>query len=81
MEPLAEFHRSSGIINMFMFMVTLFIHARATYQLVSTWTKWPPFRRQYFQLHFVNEKFYILITISLKFVPKGAINNNSPVLM
>ena len=25
---------------------------------------------------FVNEKFYILIRISLKFVPKGSIDNN-----
>ena len=28
----------------------------------STWTKWPPFRRQHFQMHFVNEKFCILLT-------------------
>ena len=28
------------------------------------------------QMHFVNEKFCILITISQKFVPKGPIDNN-----
>ena len=33
--------------------------------------KCPPFRRQYFQMHFC-----ILIEISLKFVPKGPIDNN-----
>ena len=39
-------------------------------------TKWPPFRRRYFQCFFVNWKFYIVIKISLKFVPKGPINHN-----
>ena len=29
-----------------------------------------------FRCNFVNEKFCILIEISLKFVPKGPINNN-----
>ena len=29
-----------------------------------------------FRCIFLNEKFYILITISLKFVPKGPIDNN-----
>ena len=38
--------------------------------------KWPSFHRQYFKCNFVNEKFYILIEISLKFVPKGPIDNN-----
>ena len=33
-----------------------------------------------FRCIFVNEKFCILITISLKFVPKGQIDNN-PVLV
>ena len=42
-------------------------------------TKWPPFRRRYFQMHFVNEKFYILIKILLKFIPKGP-NDNNPAL-
>ena len=40
------------------------------------WTKWPPFHRQHFQMHFHNEKFCIPIQISLKFVPKGPIDNN-----
>ena len=35
--------------------------------------KWPPFRQQYFQMQFVNEKLCILIKISLKF---GLIDNN-----
>ena len=38
-------------------------------------TKWPPFRRRYFQTHFLNENVRISIKISLKFVPKGPINN------
>ena len=45
-------------------------------QLISPWTKWPPFHRQDFQMHFMNEKFCILIKISLKFSPKGPIDNN-----
>ena len=40
------------------------------------WTKWPPFFRWYFQMHFHNEKICILIRISLKNVPKGPIDNN-----
>ena len=38
-------------------------------------TKWTPFRRRYFQVHFLNENVWIPIKISLKFVPKGPINN------
>ena len=37
--------------------------------------KWPPFRRRYFQMPFFNERFRNLIKISLKFVPKGPIDN------
>ena len=33
--------------------------------------------QQYFQTHFLNEKVWIRIIISLKFVPKGPINNIS----
>ena len=40
------------------------------------WTKWSPFRSWYCQIHVVNEKFCILVTVSLKFVPKGLIDNN-----
>ena len=40
------------------------------------WTKWPPFSRRYFQLHFNEWKFCILIKISMKFVPNGPIDNN-----
>ena len=39
-------------------------------------TKWPPFRRRYFQTHFFNENVRIFIKISLTFVPKGPINDN-----
>ena len=40
--------------------------------------KWspPPFRRRYFQMHFREWKFCILIKVSLKFVPNGLIDNN-----
>ena len=40
------------------------------------WTKWPPFRRWYFQRHFHEWKVLYLIKISLKYVPKGPIDNN-----
>ena len=39
-----------------------------------SWTKWMPFRRQYFQMHFHEKKCCNLIKISLKFVPKGPID-------
>ena len=38
------------------------------------WTRLPPFRRRYFQIAFVNEKFCILTKISLKFVPRVLID-------
>ena len=38
-------------------------------------TRWSSFRRRHFQVHFVEWNAWISITISLKFVPKGAINN------
>ena len=40
------------------------------------WTKWLPFTGDLFRCIFVNEKFSILNKISLKFVPKGLIDNN-----
>ena len=43
--------------------------------LIEAETKWAPFCRQHFQTHFINENCCILIKISLKFVPKGPINN------
>ena len=46
------------------------------HEIISPWTKWPPFRSRYFRCIFVNEKFCILIKISLKFVPKGPTDNN-----
>ena len=40
-------------------------------------TKWPPFFADgIFKCIVVNEKFYILLKISLKFIPKGPIDNN-----
>ena len=38
-------------------------------------TKWPPFRIWHFQTHLIQWNFRISIKISLKFVPKGPINN------
>ena len=47
----------------------------------SPWTKWLPFHRRCFQcIFFLNEKFCIQIKISLKFVPKGPIDNNLALL-
>ena len=42
---------------------------------VEAETRWPTFFRRHFQMHFFNENVWILIKISLKFVPKGPINN------
>ena len=40
------------------------------------WTKWLPFHREYFHIYiFLNENIRILIQISLKFVPKGPVDN------
>ena len=33
--------------------------------------KWPPYYRRHFQIHFLNENVWILIKISLKFVPRS----------
>ena len=38
-------------------------------------TKWPPFRRQHFQMHFLERKCMNFAKISLKFVPGVPINN------
>ena len=45
--------------------------------LITHWgrDKWTPFRRRHFQVHFLEWKWWIPIKISLKFVPKGQINN------
>ena len=37
--------------------------------------RWPIFRRRHFQMQFVNGNTWILIDISLKFVPRGQINS------
>ena len=49
--------------------------------LENVFTKWQPlcselYFTDMFRCIFLNEKFWIMITISLKFVPKGPINNN-----
>ena len=41
---------------------------------IESETKWMPFRRWHFQVHFL-ENVWVPVKISLKFVPKGAINN------
>ena len=45
--------------------------------LIAPWIKWPPFRSWYFQMHFHEWKFCILIHIPPKFVSKDAIDNNT----
>ena len=40
------------------------------------WRKWPPFRRRYVQMHFHERKFSVFIKMSLKFVPRGPMDNN-----
>ena len=45
--------------------------------LISPWTKWPPFHNDIFEYIFMNERFCILIRISLKFAPKGQIDNTA----
>ena len=45
------------------------------YKHIEAETKWPPFSRRHFEMHFLNEIELISIKISLKFVPKGPINN------
>ena len=43
----------------------------------SPWPKWPLFRRWHFQTHVLQRNIRISIKISLKFVPKGPIDNNA----
>ena len=42
------------------------------FYLFSQWTKWSPFR----ECIFANDKFCILVKISLKLLPKGPVDNN-----
>ena len=46
----------------------------ALVQPISPWIKLPPFRRQQFESRFLETK--VRISVSLKFVPKGPIDNN-----
>ena len=45
--------------------------------LISPWTKWPPFHRRRFHMHFHEENVLYFDWISLKFVPEGPIDNKS----
>ena len=47
----------------------------ADFKHIEAETIWPPFYRWHFQIHFCEWKIWILIEISLKFVPKGTIDN------
>ena len=47
------------------------------YYHIEAKTKWPPFADDIFKCIFLNENVLISIKISLKFVPKGRINNIS----
>ena len=42
---------------------------------IETESKWPPFSDDIFKCNFLNENVLISNEISLKFVPKGRINN------
>ena len=44
-------------------------------KVIEAWTKWLPFCRQHFQMHFLAKKVCILILISLKFVPMHPVVN------
>ena len=44
-------------------------------KLIEAETKWPPFSRRHFPVFFLNENVWISMNISLKFVPKGPIND------
>ena len=47
--------------------------------LILSKTKWPPFHRRYFRMHFVNEIYCMVIEISLKCVPKGPIDKKQSI--
>ena len=55
--------------------IVIFICTHISYPIIH-WgqDKWTPFRRRHCQMHFL-ENVWIRIEISLKFVPKGPINN------
>ena len=44
------------------------------FQHIEAETRWTPFHRRHFEMHFLDWKILIPIKISLKFVPKGPIN-------
>ena len=45
------------------------------YHHIEAETKWPPFCRRHFQVHFLNDNVWIWIKVSLKSVPKSPVNN------
>ena len=51
------------------YMIFLCLHSlnACHFQRISSWTKWQPFRIRYFRGILYNEKFCILIELSLKF--------------
>ena len=50
-------------------------HSDMNLKHIEAETKWLPFCRQHFKLHFLEWKYINLFKISLKFVPRGPINN------
>ena len=66
----------SSQFDLYLTLVIAMLYAMSCYH-VGAKTKWPPMSRQCFQMYqILNENVWILIKISLKFVPKGSINNN-----
>ena len=58
-------------------VVQIIIYREIDVQLISPWTRWPPFADDIFKCIFMTESFCVLIQISLKFVPKGPIDSKS----
>ena len=72
------------LVTYIFFTVTINTHNHGYGTLLQTlcifnsfppWTKWPPFHRWHFQMHFHNGNVWILFKIPLKFVPKVWIDN------
>ena len=57
--------------------MTLYWHYATHSQTHIPWTKWPPFRRRYFQKLFREWKVLYSDKISLKLVPNGSIDYNT----
>ena len=72
--PLMAMEHVCALFDYFIYILHLSFSRRVS--LNHHRTKWPSFRRRYFQMHFLEWKFCILIQTSPKFVPKGPIDNN-----